>query len=365
MWAARSDKRLSARDPHSASAMGPEHPETEAATARVGAISARCIVCDAEVAELVCGHNEINRHRRYLERFRRRRLLDAGMGRGAERLAVRTAFRPGRATAIVSCVSCGLVFHRPKPAARTLAAADAGDAYGRERLDTLFASQVELVAPRVERLRSLMGDPLSRPVVVEVGSFVGGFLAAAEAAGWTAVGIESGAEVVAFCREKQLRVRLGTAVDVPLQSACADVVAIWNTFGRLADPRPTLAAARRWLRPGGLLALRVPNGFAFRTAIGWLRALPRALQPPLMAAMAWNSLLAFPYPHGYSPETLTHLAGEFGWRPLAIDADTLPRGAGDQTSRWGAWEERILNAAWRALAARNASLAPWFDAYYI
>lgn len=336
-----------------------------AAPALAPQVTAPCAVCGEERVEPLCSRGEVRRHQRFLERFHRRRLRPAAKRQCTDRLAERADFTQDYATDIVTCAACGLVFREQQPTAQAVAKAYAHDQYGRERLEALFASHVELFAPRIARLRELIPEPSARPVVVEIGSFVGGFLSVAEKAGWTALGIDPGEEVVAFCREKNLPVRQGTATDVPVQKASADVVAIWNTFDQLPDPRPTLAAARRWLRPGGVLALRVPNGAAFRRAMGWLHRLPRPLRRPLLAAMAWNNLLTFPYLHGYSVETLTDLTGEFGWRPLAVEADTLTRLADAHTTPWGAWEERIVKAAWRGIAAGDVDLAPWLDLYFV
>jgi len=280
-------------------------------------------------------------------------------------MAERASFTQDPDSDIVSCAACGLVFRERQPSPGAAVTTYAEDEYDRDRLEALFESHVELFTPRLARLRQLLGETETPPTVVEVGSFVGGFLSVAEAAGWTALGIDPGEEVGAFCREKNLLVRRGTAADVQVRRGSADVVAIWNTFDQLPDPRPTLAAARRWLRPGGVLALRVPNGYAFCRALTWLRRSPEVLRPPLLTAMAWNNLLTFPYLHGYSIETLSHLTGEFGWRPLAVDADTLTRLSDDHTAPWAAREEWLVKAAWRIVARANPNVAPWIDAYFV
>lgn len=325
----------------------------------------RCTSCDGTRVELVCSRDELYEQKRYLERFHRRRLRSATTHQEANQLTDRASFTQDAISEIVSCAACGLVSRERQPSPVAAAEEYAADAYGRERLDALFASHVELFTPRITRLRQLIVPAVPRPTVIEVGSFVGGFLSVAETAGWIALGIDPGEEVVAFSREKNLLVRRGTAPEVSMGRGSADVVAIWNTFDQLPDPRPTLAAARRWLRRGGVLALRVPNGYAFRAALGWLHKLPNALRPPLLAAMAWNNLLTFPYLQGYSIETLTHLAGEFGWRPLAVDADTLTRLADEHTAPWAALEERMVKAAWRVVAKADANLAPWIDMYFV
>jgi hypothetical protein len=148
-------------------------------------------------------------------------------------------------------------------------------------------------------------------------------------------------------------------------------VAIWNTLDQIPDPGPTLAAARRLLRPGGLLAVRVPNGDCFRRLAAGLRHLAGPWNRWLRTLMAWNNLLAFPYLHGYSVRALGCLLARHGFEQIAVCPDTLVRLSDGQTAAWAAWEERALKGLCRLAAGIEARLpdstlatAPWFDAYY-
>src|SRR5207237_1935422 len=102
--------------------------------------------------------------------------------------------------------------------------------------------------------------------ILEVGSFVGGFLAAGREYGWQMLGVDPGEEVDAFCKERGLQVLPETLAEVQLEKDSIDCVAIWNTFDQLPDPAPTVTAARRLLGTGGVLALRTPSGEGFRRA---------------------------------------------------------------------------------------------------
>jgi len=326
-------------------------------------IEVACAVCGRSANELLVPEDEVKAQLAYLEDFHRRRLRPVEGASDAEPLADRADFTQNYSTDIVRCRFCGLVFRESRPRASRIAAAYERDHYGRERLAALFDSQLELSRGKAERLRRLL--PVgATPRIAEVGSFVGGFLAAARERGWSAVGIDPGEEVGEFCREKGFAVLQTTAPEAPVEAESLDCVAIWNTFDQLADPRPTIAAAHRWLKGGGLFAVRVPNGAAFRSAIGALRPTPAPLRRVLLAAMAWNNLLAFPYLHGHSVATLDRLLAPFGFERIAADGDVLTRLADDRTRAWAAWEERLLKAAWRGLARVNLIQAPWIDAYY-
>jgi len=169
-------------------------------------------------------------------------------------------------------------------------------------------------------------------------------LAAGQELGWELLGIDPGEEVTAFCRQRGLQVFQGTLAEAPLREKSVDCVTIWNTFDQLPTLASTLAAARRILRPGGLLVVRVPNGEYFRLATTWLRKLPRPADGWLRAALAWNNLLAFPYVYGYSAETLNWLLSRYGFIRAAIYPDTLARRADEQTKTWAMYEERAANS---------------------
>ena len=329
-------------------------------------VEVACVVCGSEEHAIVASAAELEAQARYLRRFHSRR-----MRRGLERdgLEERAEFTQAYSTDVVACTACDLVFRDPRPPAAAITEAYTRDTYGPERLRALHAAQLELFRPRAQELgRWLAGR--RDPVVIEIGSFVGGFLAAARERGWQAFGIDPGEEVAAFCASLGLPVLRENVEACSFPPDAADCVAVWSTFDQLPNPHPTLAAIRKLLRPGGLLALRFPNGACFRRAAGWMRRWPRPFRGMLRASLAWNNLLGFPYLFGYSAPTLDRLLAPYGFERVQFRADVLVRLADAQTKRWAACEERSLKAFWRLASAadlgepRGASTAPWCDAYY-
>jgi len=321
-----------------------------------------CTVCGAGEHRTIAPAADLDAQRRYLVEFHRRRLRT----RSDQALEDRADFTQNYATDVVACRTCGLVFRDPRPPAEQIARAYASDTYGEERLRALFDSQLELFRPKARNLRRWLSRP--DPVLVEIGSFVGGFLAASRELGWDAHGIDPGSEVAAFCEARGLSVLRESVDDLSFPEAAADCVAIWNTFDQLVDPHPTLRSARRCLRAGGLLVVRVPNGRCFEGCMSLLGRLGAPLRGVLLAAMAWNNLVTFPYLHGYSVDTLDRLMAEYGFVRVQVEGDVLTRLADEQTKTWAAWEERILKALW-ALASRAdpssiAARAAWLDVYY-
>jgi SAM-dependent methyltransferase len=94
--------------------------------------------------------------------------------------------------------------------------------------------------------------------VLDVGCATGDFLKVARVRGWEVLGVdpssarrdveEAGIELV------------GTTVhDARVQPESLDLVTFWDVLEHVADPVGDLAAAARLLRPGGMLALSVPD----------------------------------------------------------------------------------------------------------
>lgn len=335
-------------------------------------VEVRCAVCAGDRHEPLCSAREIEVHLEYLRLFHQHRLMPQAP---AGELADRSDFTQQYATALVSCVGCGLVFRNPRPPNDAVTRLYAEDHYGRARLDALAAGQRALYRPKVH----LLGQWLGRQArVVEVGSFVGGFLEAGAGAGWEMLGVDPGEEVTDYCRSRHLPVFRGTLEDLSRSSMAerwapgtVDCVAIWNTFDQVPEPEQLLTQARTLLRPGGVLALRVPNGECFRQGMALMRRLPHPLAGWLRALFAWNNLLAFPYLHGYSVRTLDWMSTWHGLDRIAVTPDTLVRLADDSTQPWAVWEERVLKFAARVAARLEArrdtsrlACAPWFDAYY-
>jgi SAM-dependent methyltransferase len=332
-------------------------------------VEVRCSVCGNQSYEVICTPARVKADLEYVRRFHRRRLRPTKNGSPPpSSLADRANFTQDYSTAIVACMVCGLVYRNPRPPAGAVKQAYEKEHYGHERLAAMFDAHVELYRPKAQYLRRWLAGSTVR--IVEVGSFVGGFLTAGREYGWQMLGVDPGKEVDAFCKEHGLQVVRETLGEVQLANNSIDCVAIWNTFDQLPDPEPTVSIARRLLRIGGVLALRIPSGECFRRAQWLATVLPRPFAGWVRVAMAWNNLMAFPYLHGYSVQTLDHLLMRYGFQRLAVEPDTLVRLSDSQTKTWAEWEERLLKGAWRAAyrlpGIRGVALptAPWFDAYY-
>ncbi|HET8653907.1 MAG TPA: methyltransferase domain-containing protein [Longimicrobiaceae bacterium] len=312
---------------------------------------ARCPVCDG-AGEEVADAAELRREAEWLWEFHLRRLRP---GTPTRFLADRVFFSQPPPLRLERCAGCGTLFRNPRERGRELARAYGAESVDADVLRGLADSQGAACRTQARRLTRFAGGAGRG---VEVGSYVGAFLAAARVAGWDFEGVDVNEAANRLARERGFRVRTGSLADLSDREARYDAVAIWNCFDQLPHPRAAAAAARRLLRPGGLLALRVPNG-------GFYAALRPALRGPLAplarVLLAHNNLLAFPYRFGFTPASLARLLREEGLSVVGVVGDALVPTADAWTRPWAAREERALKALLRALAPASAS--PWFELY--
>jgi len=316
-----------------------------------------CPACGSTAANIVADADAIKAEVEALWEFHHRRLRP---DTPPERLADRVAFSQPPALAIARCERCGMLYRRPRERARLVEALYAGEQPDESVLEALYQAQRPAYAAQLRRLADVLGRPGR---VLEVGSHVGGFLAAAAAAGWQAEGVDVNAAAVAFARAKGLRATKGDLDAVDAEGAF-DAVAMWTCFDQLPEPRAAAHRARALVRDGGLLVVRVPNG-GF-----WLHLRDRltskgapGTQRLAQLLLAHNNLLAFPYRHGFTRGALERLLEATGWRVERVVGDTLVPIADAWTRPWAAMEERVAKGVLRAVGRTKPEMAPWLEVY--
>ena len=284
-------------------------------------------------------------------------------------LADRVAFSQRPPLRVARCSACGLVYRNPRERAFELRDIYEEDALEPAVYKSLFENQREAYRTQVKRLTRALGRTGS---ALEVGSYVGAFLAAARDGGWTCTGLDVNEPASAFARQQGLSVEPGALDDDGLRNGSSggaaattpvDAVVIWNCFEQLADPRAVATAARARLSAGGIFAVRVPNGAAY-AALVRIRRGPAA--PLAKALLAHNNLLGFPYRHGFTVRSLSFLLERTGFKVERIYGDALVPIADQWTRHWAALEERTVKRALRLVAKAGragASTAPWIEVY--
>jgi SAM-dependent methyltransferase len=317
---------------------------------------AHCIVCGHTDAEVLAEKEDLRREAEWLWEYQSRRLKT---GTPTRRLMDRVAFSQDPPLRLVRCRECGLVYRNPVERVRELDSIYGDEGPTRDTMLALHATQREAYRAQARRLRSALGRGGS---VLEVGSYVGAFLDSARGAGFAAEGVDVNVATNAFTRSLGFTVHDGELPDVP-RDRRFDAIAIWNTFDQLADPRGTIVRALDRLNPGGLVAVRVPNGACYAAWRGRLGASNRLERAAARAILAQNNLLTFPYRWGFTVSSLSRLLRESGLSVERVCGDVLVPIGDEWTRLWARTEEHLTKAAMRVAAARNPSGAPWIELY--
>lgn len=188
---------------------------------------------------------------------------------------------------VVGCASCGLAFTQPRLRPEDFA--------------TYYPQSYSAYEPNTSARRSLgerLGD-LQRQAVVrfgpyrevwrrgpgrilDVGCGVGDLAALFARHGWSAAGIEPSAQAAEHARAAGVEAVTGTLADAPWPEGEFDAITFNHSLEHIDDPAEAVAQAARLLKPGGLLAIAVPNFGSWqrrRFGSAWFQLdLPRHLQ---------------------------------------------------------------------------------------
>ncbi len=97
-------------------------------------------------------------------------------------------------------------------------------------------------------------------LALDIGAAGGGNTRVLEAAGWSAVALEYGAEGAELAHQRGLSVVRGDAHLLPFPDGVLDLVVAMDVLEHLPDDRTAAAEIRRVLRPGGAALIAVPTG---------------------------------------------------------------------------------------------------------
>jgi SAM-dependent methyltransferase len=283
--------------------------------------------------------------------FHQRRLRDRVP---PDRLMDRVSFSQDPPIRLTQCNECTHIYRNPRERADALMDAYDENAPGDGVLSALFDTQRAAYRAQAARLTRVAGRSGRG---LEVGSYVGGFLAAARDAGWLFDGVDVSEGASAFAMRRGFTITRGSIESVTSNTRY-DAIAIWNTFEQLYDSRAAVAAAARLLNENGLLAVRVPNGDFYRR---WRARLRGRMSGIAERVLVHNNLLSFPYRQGFTARSLHRLLRDGGFRIEWVYGDTLVPVADRWTTRYGAAEERIVKTLERA--TQRGWRAPWVEVY--
>jgi len=250
------------------------------------------------------------------------------------------------------CRSCGIVVrvdHAPS---------FEHDPYAEYVMEQMLRVHIDAFRHKEPHYRPLLRDGAR---VLEIGSYVGGFLHVAREWGWSPLGIDIGEDTAHFSSSRGYPTRRASLEECAFDDASFDGVFIWNTFEQIDDPRALLSAVHRILAPQGIVVLRIPNAL-FYVAASILGA---------SLALGYNNLLGFPHKYGFGTHSLDALLRAHAFEPMSHRGDTLipPSRARLATSARQEANEinesiRRIDAAFTMFGERTIA-APWIEAVYV
>ena len=182
---------------------------------------------------------------------------------GAIKSADRQGVAPGSFEVRV-CPACGGGTTLPEASGDQLGAYYAAEYGPHERSGASGPLARATMAARLRtrlfrRLDAVASNGGGARTLLDVGAGSGDLGGVLGARGWEVVGVEPSAQACALARERGLDARQGTLETVELPAASFDAAVFHHSLEHVADPRAALTAVHRLLRPGGAVAIAVPN----------------------------------------------------------------------------------------------------------
>jgi 2-polyprenyl-3-methyl-5-hydroxy-6-metoxy-1,4-benzoquinol methylase len=150
----------------------------------------------------------------------------------------------------------------------------------------------------IERATGRCGGSL-----LDVGSGTGEVLAAARERGWIVQGVEPERTGAQMARDRGLDVVVSGLEESGLPERSFDVVSAFHVLEHLPDSRSFLRMLARWARPGGFVAIEVPN---------WRSVQRRRLRQD------WSGLRPGEHLVHFTPGTLAQTMRASGIEPVAV-----------------------------------------------
>lgn len=213
---------------------------------------------------------------------------------------------PGKFS-VVRCLTCGLIRTNPRPTPESIGfyyPDDYGPYIGtRIHSDSnsktsLLKKLIRPILRRIFQYNTNIIPALQPGRMLEIGCASGAFLAQMAEQGWQVEGIEFSESSASHARSAGYNVYTGTLENAPEPERLYDLIVGWMVVEHLHDPREALTKLARWVKPGGWLALSLPN--AASAEFMFFKGDSYALQVPT-------------HLYHYTPETLSTLLSKTGW----------------------------------------------------
>jgi SAM-dependent methyltransferase len=130
--------------------------------------------------------------------------------------------------------------------------------------DDIFADVLRALDASVPARPAVSAGDAGGRRLLDVGAHAGRLMSLAKSAGWDVEGIELNARTAAQAAVSTGAVVHHGSIFTSDPGAPFDAVALIDVLEHIPDPRRALVRAAGWVKPGGAIAVKVPNGAAQR-----------------------------------------------------------------------------------------------------
>ncbi len=226
---------------------------------------------------------------------------------------------------IVQCSNCGLVYLNPMPCLADIAKIYDTSGYYCNRE---FQGDATFGYPDYRMLEShlaFVADEILRPIkyinparLLDVGCSMGIMLKRFRELGWDTYGVDISTYATEYARNKLgLKVFTGLIDDLDFPENFFDLVTMVLTIEHLPDPKGTLHAINRLMKPGATLVVATHDISGL-----W----------PRIVRSKWRHLNIPEHLHFFSRSTLQHMMKETGFSPFRVtETATVAAATGDSS----------------------------------
>lgn len=239
---------------------------------------------------------------------------------------------------LMRCPHCSLVWlsHPPEPYEMHLHYTDA--------YDSLISAAGEDSPGRWRDRNAALTPHKHSGALLDLGCSSGSFLGSLCDKTWDLYGIEMSAESAKKAKAKSgANVFVGDILDADFSPESFDVITCFDVFEHLYEPRRVMAKVAKWLKPGGIFYVLVPNVDSAEARV---------------FGSYWHGLELPRHLFHYSPASLKFLAESTGLRVVSLETRRNPAVG---TSLRYVWDDvfRAVGIQQRAVACRGEASLLW------
>jgi SAM-dependent methyltransferase len=200
---------------------------------------------------------------------------------------------------LMRCTGCSYVWlaDPPKPA-------EMGPHYSEDYHRVIMAAGENSGPGRWQRQHDTIMRHKNGGAILDIGCSSGGFLKAMRGEAWKLYGIEMEASTAEKAKAATgAEVFVGEALDAPFPDESFDVITGFDLLEHVYHPREFLAKVQRWLKPGGIVYLGLPNIDSWEAR---------------MLGTYWYGLELPRHLSHFSPRSLRHVFNSLGFQEVSL-----------------------------------------------